>query len=160
MEPVWRSKEKEYTLYLGARDRQSTCVQLPLLPQQCWIACGPFCAFFSFAVYCNKWPYLVLSSPPSQCLPTCCMAGGMLALWHRLSMASSCRGSLQLGLLAHSRFHCPWELAPILQTWQVALDLLYLKLMCTKLCHAGDSCKTATAVLSLSCCSAPCTGSL
>lgn len=104
MEPVWRSKGKEYTLYLGTRDRQSPCVPLPLLPQQCCIACGPFCAFFFCvsAVCCDKWPYLVLSSPPSRCLPTCCMAGGMLALWQRLGMASSCRGSLQLGLLAHS----------------------------------------------------------
>jgi len=60
----------------------------------------PILCIFLSAVCCNK--YLILSSPPCQCLPTCCMAGGMLASWHRLGMASSCRGSLQLGLLAHS----------------------------------------------------------
>lgn len=103
MEPVWRSKEKEYTLYLGARDRQSTRVQLPFTASAMLYCLGHIlCFFFVCSVYCNKWPYLVLSSPPSQCLPTCCMAGGMLALWHRLGMASACRGSLQLGLLAHS----------------------------------------------------------
>lgn len=41
----------------------------------------------------------------------------------------------------------PLGTCTILQTRQVTLDLLNLKLVCTELCHAGDPCKTTADVL-------------
>lgn len=99
MEPVWRSKEKEYTLHLGARDRQSTSC----------VSCGPFCV--GFCLQCSVTCGCVRSSallPPSACLPPrgwrdpCWLAPPWHGiLWQRLP-ATRTPGTQQ--------FHHPWEL--------------------------------------------------
>lgn len=146
------SKEKEYTLYLGERDRQSTRYSCPYC-----LSNSGFINFF-FCLQCTvtssgTWSSALLPVPPR-----------LLRGWRDAGLAACTQHGILVPRVPATRtpgaqqFWCPWELCCPADLASGS-RLLFLKLMSPKLCRAGDCCKTAPAVLSLSYGSAPWTGS-
>lgn len=91
MEPVWRWKEKECTLYLGAGDRALVWSCYHSLAMSCCLR--PLLCFVFHRIRLTSGhssPWLFSSPVPAHLLQGCSPRG--VLLW----------GSLQLGLLTHS----------------------------------------------------------